>query len=48
YYLRPAFQSNKEYENYKWNEKYSQAEVNIEVKTQIRRTGLMLRTFPTE
>jgi len=48
YYLRPAFQSNKEYENYKWNEKYSQAEVNIEVKTKIRRTGLLLRTFPTE
>ena len=48
YYLRPAFQSNKEFEDYKWNEKYSQAEVNIEVKTRIRRNGLMLMTVPTE
>jgi len=48
YYLRPAFQSNKEYEDYKWNEKYYQAEVNVEVKTKIRRSGLMLRTVPVE
>ena len=48
YYLRPAFQSNKEFEDYKWNEKYSQAEANIEVKTQIRRNGLMIRTIPVE
>jgi len=48
YYLRPAFRSNKELADYKWNQKYSQAEVNIEVKTQIRRNGLMLRTIPTE
>ena len=48
YYLRPAFQSNKEYEDYKWNGKYSQSEVSIEVNTQIRRNGLMLRTVPTE
>lgn len=48
YYLRPAFQSNKEFEDYGWNEKYEQAEVNIEVKTQIRRTGLMIRTVPTD
>jgi len=48
YYLRPAFQSNKEFEDYKWNQKYSQAEVNVEVKTRIRRNGLMLRTVPTE
>lgn len=48
YYLRPAFKSNKEFDDYKWNEKYSQAEVNVEVKTQIRRTGLMIRTIPTE
>lgn len=48
YYLRPAFRSNQEFEDYKWNEKYSQAEVNVEVKTKIRRTGLMLRTAPME
>jgi len=46
YYLRPAFQTNKEFEDYQWNQKYSQAEVEIEIKTQIRRTGLMLRTVP--
>ncbi len=48
YYLRPAFQSNKEFEDYKWNQKYSQAEVNMEVKTKIRRNGLMIRTIPVE
>ena len=48
YYLRPAFQSNKEYEDYQWNNKYGQAEVFVEVKTKIRRTGLMLRTIPVE
>lgn len=48
YYLRPNFQSNKEYEDYQWNTKYGQAEVFVEVKTKIRRTGLMLRTVPTE
>ena len=47
YYLRPAFQSNKEFEDYNWNDKYSQAEVNVEIKTQIRRTGLMIRTIAT-
>ena len=48
YYLRPAFQTNKEFEDYKWNEKYSQAEVNIEVKTQMRRNGLMIRTVAAQ
>ena len=48
YYLRPAFQSNKEFDDYKWNEKFNQAEVNVEVNTQIRRTGLMIRTVPIE
>lgn len=44
YYLRPAFQSNKEFEDYQWNDKYRQAEVFVEIKSEIRRTGLMLRT----
>lgn len=48
YYLRPAFQNNKEFEDYQWNKRYSQAEVNIEVKTKIRRDGLMIMTVPTE
>ena len=48
YYLRPAFHSNKEYVDYQWNEKYRQAEVFVEIETQIRRTGLMLRTVGTE
>lgn len=48
YYLRPKFGSNKEFEDYEWNEKYRQAEVNIAVKTQIRRAGLMIRTVPIE
>jgi len=44
YYLRPVFQSNKDFEDYNWNDQYSKAEVNVEVKTQLRRTGLMIRT----
>lgn len=48
YYLRPAFQSNKEFEDYKWNEKYRQAEVFVEIEAQIRRNGLMLRTVGVE
>lgn len=48
YYLRPAFSSNKEFVDYQWNDKYQQAEVFIKIETQIRRTGLMLRTVVTD
>lgn len=48
YYLQTAFQTNQEYEDYQWNKKYPTAEVNIEIATKIRRTGLMLKTLPTK
>lgn len=48
YYLRPAFQSNKEFDDYQWNKKYRQADVFVEIEAKIRRTGLMLRTVVTQ
>jgi len=47
-YLRPAFQTNQELDDYEWNKKYRQAEVFVDINTQIRRSGLMLRTFPVK
>lgn len=47
-YLRPTFHSNAELADYQWNEKYRQAEVFVDINTQIRRNGLMLRTLPVE
>lgn len=46
YYFRPLFNTIQEYENYNWLNKYEQAEVLVEVKTIIRRTGLLWRTVP--
>ncbi|MBC8014431.1 MAG: Ger(x)C family spore germination protein [Sporomusaceae bacterium] len=48
YYLRPAFNTNQEFEQYGWNGKYRQADVFVDIKTQIRRSGLMLRTVATQ
>jgi len=48
YYLRPAFQTNQEYADYQWNDKYRQAEVFVDIDTKVRRTGLMLRTVVTQ
>ncbi|WP_378955327.1 Ger(x)C family spore germination protein [Pelosinus sp. sgz500959] len=47
-YLRPVFQTNKELEDYQWNQKYRQAEVFVDINTKVRRNGLMLRTLPVE
>jgi len=48
YYLRPAFSSNQELEDYHWNEKYRQAEIFVDINTKIRRNGLMVRTVTAE
>ena len=48
YYLRSAFKTNQEYEQYGWNGKYRNAEVFVDIKTRIRRSGLMLRTVATQ
>lgn len=48
YYMHPLFSNTQDFFDYNWNEKYSQAEVHVEINTKIRRTGLMLRTIPME
>lgn len=48
YYLRPIFLNNKELMDYHWNDQYQQAEVDVKIHIEIRRTGLMLRTVGTE
>lgn len=48
YYIRPLFTNYQEYLEYPWLEEYSQSKVNITIQTKIRRTGLMIRTYPTK
>jgi spore germination protein KC len=48
YYMRPAFTNYQEYLRYPWHEQYSQAKVNVTIDTKIRRTGLMIRTYPVK
>lgn len=48
YYIRPKFTNYQDYLQYPWFEKYSQAKVNITIDTKIRRTGLMIRTYPVK
>ncbi len=35
------------WEEYKWLERYPEAQVNVSVRSQIRRTGLLMKTIPT-
>lgn len=48
YYIRPLFKNNADYLDYNWCEQYKQAEVNVTINTKIRRTGLMIRTYPVK
>jgi spore germination protein KC len=48
YYIRPFFTSNQDYLDYNWCEQYKQAEVNVTINTKVRRTGLMIRTYPVK
>jgi spore germination protein KC len=48
YYIRPLFTSNQDYLDYNWLEQYKQAEVNVTIHTKVRRTGLMIRTYPVK
>ena len=48
YYLRPSFTNYQEYLEYPWLEEYSQSKVNVAIQTKIRRTGLMIRTYPVK
>ncbi|MCX7781654.1 MAG: Ger(x)C family spore germination protein, partial [Negativicutes bacterium] len=44
YYIRPKFMTMKEMSNYQWNAKFPYAKINVAVKTELRRTGLMRKT----
>lgn len=46
YYAHSCFRTSSEFNEYQWNQKYSQAQINVDVTTKIRRTGLMIRTYP--
>lgn len=46
YHARSNFRTLDEFMNIDWEEMYSQAEIEVEVETKIRRTGLMWRTMP--
>lgn len=48
YYIRPLFTNYQEYLEYPWLAEYSQSKVNVTIQTKIRRTGLMIRTYPTK
>ena len=45
-YATRNFLTINEFENYKWKEKYKTAEVNVNVKFIIRRTGTLIRSTP--
>jgi spore germination protein KC len=44
--LAPSFNSRKEFEQFRWDEYFPQAEVDVKVTTRLRRTGLMWQTIP--
>lgn len=46
YRLRPCFSTRRDFHAYNWNDKYRTAQINISVKTTLRRTGLMWRSSP--
>lgn len=48
YYARRSFATVKKFREYEWNKRYRDAEVQVEFKTAIRRTGLMIRTMSGE
>lgn len=45
-YMRPHFKTHREISNTNLAELYSQADINVDIKTTIRRSGLMWRTSP--
>lgn len=45
-YFRPTFTTYDEVASFNWNDLYPEAEFQIQVKTKIRRTGLMFKSMP--
>lgn len=48
YRFRSKFQNLRDWKEYAWAEKFPQADITVEVKCKIRRTGLMWRTTPKQ
>ncbi|WP_371379186.1 Ger(x)C family spore germination protein [Sporomusa aerivorans] len=46
YRLRSFFVTKPEFTDFNWNEKYREADIHVDVKTELRRSGLMQRTSP--
>ncbi len=46
YYIRPQFATIQEFNHYQWDSKYPQAVIRLQVKTELRRTGLMRKSIP--
>jgi spore germination protein KC len=46
YYIRPKFKTVEELTGYNWDQRFRQATFNVQVRTELRRTGLMRKTAP--
>ncbi len=46
YYIRPKFSDPGRTDAYNWDKRFRQATFNVQVKTELRRTGLMRKTAP--
>jgi spore germination protein KC len=46
YYIRPKFSTDEELTAYNWDKRFRQAAFNVQVKTELRRTGLMRKSAP--
>lgn len=44
YYFRPHFLTRTEFNDFNWNDRYSEANIHVNVKTNLRRYGLMMKT----
>jgi spore germination protein KC len=44
YYVRPKFSTYKQFEDFDWNSRYNTATVKVNIRTSIRRMGLMRKT----
>lgn len=48
YYFRSQFRTLPEWEEYAWPDRFPEAEITVEVKCKLRRTGLMWQTVPKQ
>jgi hypothetical protein len=48
FYFRPYFLTRLEFNEFNWNDRYSEAQIEVHVKTNLRRYGLMMKTSPIQ